>query len=103
MRKLVTLVALATALASPAFAQSYDPDIGSGNIAPAYGQTTGWNTGAAGAYALAVPGAAHARSAVPSAAQDPYVVTLGSKVLGRDPDPFIRSQLLRIRGGNHPG
>jgi hypothetical protein len=36
MMKLVTAVALAAMImASPAFAQSYDPDVGSGNIAPA--------------------------------------------------------------------
>ena len=32
--KLVAAVALATLIASPALAQSYDPDIGSGNIVP---------------------------------------------------------------------
>jgi len=41
MMKLITAVALAAMImASPAFAQSYDPDLGSGNIAPpppAYG------------------------------------------------------------------
>jgi hypothetical protein len=39
MMKLITAVALAAMImASPAFAQSYDPDLGSGNIAPAYGR-----------------------------------------------------------------
>jgi hypothetical protein len=32
MNKLVTAVALATLIASPALAQSYDPHLGSGNI-----------------------------------------------------------------------
>ena len=32
MKKLIAAVALAIAIASPAFAQSYDPDLGSGNI-----------------------------------------------------------------------
>lgn len=32
MKKLITVAALATVLASPALAQSYDPDLGSGNI-----------------------------------------------------------------------
>jgi hypothetical protein len=32
MKKLMTVAALATVLASPALAQSYDPDVGSGNI-----------------------------------------------------------------------
>jgi hypothetical protein len=32
MNKLIAAVALATVLASPAFAQSYNPDVGTGNI-----------------------------------------------------------------------
>lgn len=34
MKMLVAAVAFATLVASPAFAQSYDPDIGSGNVVP---------------------------------------------------------------------
>jgi len=34
MKKLIIATALAAAIASPAFAQSYDPSVGSGNIAP---------------------------------------------------------------------
>jgi hypothetical protein len=35
MKKLLAAIALAAlVVASPAFAQSYDPDLGSGNIAP---------------------------------------------------------------------
>ena len=34
MKTLLAIVALATVVASPAMAQSYDPSIGSGNIAP---------------------------------------------------------------------
>jgi hypothetical protein len=33
MKKLLSAVALATIIASPAFAQSFDPSVGSGNIA----------------------------------------------------------------------
>jgi len=33
MKKLMVTVALASIIASPAFAQSYDPDIGTGNVA----------------------------------------------------------------------
>jgi opacity protein-like surface antigen len=33
MKKLLAAVALATLIASPAFAQSFDPSVGSGNIA----------------------------------------------------------------------
>jgi hypothetical protein len=34
MKKLIIATALAATIASPAFAQSYDPSVGSGNIAP---------------------------------------------------------------------
>jgi len=34
MKMLVAAVAFATLVASPALAQSYEPDVGSGNIAP---------------------------------------------------------------------
>jgi hypothetical protein len=34
MTKLFTAMILATVIASPAFAQSFDPSVGSGNIAP---------------------------------------------------------------------
>ena len=34
MKMLIAAVALATLVASPALAQSYDPDVGSGNVAP---------------------------------------------------------------------
>lgn len=34
MKKLIAALALAMALASPALAQSYNPDVGSGNIVP---------------------------------------------------------------------
>ncbi|MBX9824080.1 MAG: hypothetical protein K2Y27_03700 [Xanthobacteraceae bacterium] len=34
MKKVLVMAALAASLASPALAQSWDPDVGSGNIAP---------------------------------------------------------------------
>jgi hypothetical protein len=34
MKKFLAIVALTTSLVSPALAQSWDPDVGSGNIAP---------------------------------------------------------------------
>jgi hypothetical protein len=50
MKKLIAAVALATVIAAPALAQSYDPSVGSGNIA---GQVTGDHPH--GAYAREVP------------------------------------------------
>jgi len=72
MNKMMLAAAvLATLVASPAFAQSYDPDVGSGNIvgaqtAPA--ATTPWaaDRGAQGAYARVAPRRTHVRTA-PSA------------------------------------
>jgi hypothetical protein len=110
MRKLVTVVALATALASPALAQSYTPEVGTGNIAPPpAGQIArGIPNGAAGAYALRayarVPAAgAYAPAVRPSATSDQHDVTQGGRTFGRDPDPFIRSQMLRLRGMGYAG
>ena len=34
MKKLLVIAALAASIATPALAQSWDPDVGSGNIAP---------------------------------------------------------------------
>ena len=52
MRKLITAAVFATIVASPAFAQSYDPDLGSGNIAPSD-------------YVQAAPRTAHRAIAIP--------------------------------------
>ena len=48
MRKLLSLATLASVIALPAFAQSFDPDVGTGNLVPPVA-----NMGAAGAYAQA--------------------------------------------------
>ena len=60
MKMLVAGAALATLVASPAFAQSYDPSLGTGNIVPNY-STTYTNSVAPhshGAFARVVPGGA---------------------------------------------
>jgi len=54
MSKIVAAVVLATVVASPAFAQSYDPSVGSGNIVQSANQSTKW-PGAVGAYAQERP------------------------------------------------
>jgi hypothetical protein len=48
MKKVLTLAAFATIISLPAFAQSFDPDAGTGNIAPPVAYM-----GSAGAYAQA--------------------------------------------------
>jgi hypothetical protein len=54
MRKLIVALALAMALASPAFAQSYNPDVGSGNIVP-YAGVQAPQSNADNAYAQVKP------------------------------------------------
>ena len=48
MKKVLSLATLASVIALPAFAQSFDPDLGTGNLVPPVA-----NMGAAGAYAQA--------------------------------------------------
>jgi hypothetical protein len=52
MKKVLTVAALATIISLPAFAQSFDPDAGTGNVAPpvAYGGSTGAYAQAPGLY-----------------------------------------------------
>jgi hypothetical protein len=93
MKKILAALAVATALGSPAAAQSYDPSVGSGNIAP---------------QASAPQLRLHNRFYVPHRAQEAYAqVPHAGRVapfVGRrgytDPDPSIRSQLYResLRG-----
>lgn len=47
MKKILTLATFASVIALPAFAQSFDPDLGTGNVPPVA------NMGAASAYAQA--------------------------------------------------
>jgi hypothetical protein len=104
MRKFLTAVALATVFASPALAQSYTPEVGSGNVVA--GVTSGFS-GAAALQARLPAASAYARVdrslTAPAALSDEYVVRDGAKVYGQDPDPFIRSQLRRLRGMGYPG
>jgi hypothetical protein len=90
--KKVILVAAALVMASPAFAQSYNPDIGSGNIAPDPAAPTVFQR-AEGAYARVVPGTSRGRAVIApttTAVHDEY-----GRVIGADPDPNIRLQLRR--------
>ena len=53
MKLLLTALALSTLVAAPAVAQSYDPDLGSGNIAPGFSSRGGVPRFRSGAYAAA--------------------------------------------------
>jgi hypothetical protein len=71
--KAILLVAgLALVTATPSLAQSYDPDVGSGNIVPSYGQTAQWGVaqGALNAYARN-----HGRAARQGTPYDAYAQT----------------------------
>jgi hypothetical protein len=82
MKRLIAAVALAAVVASPAFAQSYDPDLGTGNIdvSPAYAQTA--------------PRAAH-HSSHGAFARVNRGVVMPDGAVATDPDPNIRFQLNR--------
>jgi hypothetical protein len=82
MKNLAAGLILATLVASPVFAQSYDPDVGTGNIAPA-------------PYAAAVQGSdAFAQAPRSKVTRSDTVVDEGGHVQA-DPDLNIRSQLQR--------
>jgi hypothetical protein len=103
--KAILLVAgLAFATTTPSLAQSYDPDIGSGNIVPSYGQTAQWGVtyGARNAYARIAPRVArsgrnaYARRASGAAAFRSWnLYNKEDNVVDTDPDPNIRFQLHR--------
>jgi hypothetical protein len=93
-------VAVATLVASPAFAQSYDPDIGSGNIAPVPGDSyAGWGGYQSGYNAFAsVPHHGHGAFAQVPAGRHFGAPSAIYGLDGRaynDPDPNIRTQLRR--------
>jgi hypothetical protein len=95
--KTLFLAAAALALATPAFAQSYDPSVGSGNIAHAQASRPGVYMQVApqgydqGAFAQARPGTRAPRGVQRSfTVYDEY-----GHVIGADPDPNVRLQLRR--------
>jgi len=98
MKKLLATVALVTVLATPALAQAWDPDVGSGNIAPPpYGETEngasiyqndGFNARAE------APRAMH-RSHVKAHAKASKSVYFDGQKVGADPDVNVRAELRR--------
>jgi hypothetical protein len=97
--KTMLLAAAALFIAAPAFAQSYDPDLGSGNVAPAqaapvYQGAHGAYQGAQGAYARGPTGTRVPGARIPGASQAPNAVyDEHNKLIGADPDPNVRLQL----------
>ena len=102
MRKLLIAAAFAASIASPAFAQSYSPGFGTGNVInlPAL-KHGGFSAAAApnGAYAYAPEGSANRGprnvSAQALSPNDADTVYEGGEYVGRDPDPNVRLQLRR--------
>mgnify|MGYP006867813495 FL=1 len=102
MKKLISALALVTVLATPALAQAWDPDVGSGNIAPPpYGETESGasiyqNEGMNARAEAPRPAvrAHHAGKAKTSAKASSSVYFDGQKV-GADPDVSVRAELQR--------
>lgn len=79
MKKFLTIFVLLTAIATPAFAQSFDPDEGTGNSLPfAYATTT--DNGHA-AYAQAPKSSARAERNVPTESPTDMHGNLGGSVV----------------------
>jgi hypothetical protein len=89
MKTIIAALALATAIASPAFAQSYDPSVGSGNLTAQYNapaaQQLKLHNSVLGAYARVGNGAPVVGRSIQR--QDGF--------RAYDPDPNIRFQLNR--------
>jgi len=94
MKKLIMAAALATVLASPAFAQAYDPDVGSGNIAPNYSVEPG-NDADHAAFARVHPRVLRHRGDLDAFARVGGGVVTPDGAVARDPDPNIQFQLNR--------
>jgi len=92
--KTFVLAAAAVVLATPAFAQSYDPSVGSGNIAHAQASRPGVYMQVApqaydqGAFAQVRPGNTRRAPQSSFTVYDDY-----GHVIGADPDPNVRLQL----------
>jgi len=90
MKKILAATAVAMVIAAPAFAQSYDPDLGSGNISAQVAPSTSYR--GAGAFARVVPNQGGfvrgTRLQSPSTVYDGH-----GQVIGADPDPNVRLQL----------
>jgi len=96
MKKILVSAAFAVMLASPAFAQSYSPGYGTGNLVtlPAAGTTTAFSS-AGSAYASAPRTSERLRGVRAEAISpnDSDTVYVNGEYVGRDPDPNVRLEL----------
>jgi len=86
MKTILTAVAFATLIASPSFAQSYDPSVGSGNIAPQAQAST---------LQLKFHRGTRAQDAFASVPYGSRVIVESPRGGSTDPDANIRFQLNR--------
>lgn len=92
MKKLLLSAAVAAVLATPAFAQSYDPDFGTGNVNPPVASEQGQFGGSSYAYAPRTTRSMHARRTM----RGPHAVySYDGQYRGWDPDPNVRLELRR--------
>jgi hypothetical protein len=90
INRFLAAMAIATAIGSPALAQSYNPDVASGNVAPA---PTAYTGTISGADAFAQAPRAHVKHNRSELKSDTVTDEAGN--VEADPDLNIRSQLER--------
>lgn len=102
MKRFLVIAAFSAMLASPAFAQSYNPGFGTGNVIDQPALEHGGNfptDSAGGSYAYVPPRTsarhAHARAEESISPNDPDTVYEDGQYVGRDPDPNVRLQMRR--------
>ena len=93
MKKILVSAAFAVMLASPAFAQSYSPGYGTGNLVTL--PAAGTFSSAGSAYASAPRTSERLRGVRAEAISpnDPDTVYVNGEYIGRDPDPNVRLEL----------
>ena len=89
------IAAVVLALGSPAFAQSSDPALGSGNLTGASSAAPSLHMRADSAFARVVPSARSRRAAAPAYDAPNAAYDESGHAAATDPDPNIRFQLHR--------
>lgn len=98
MKKILVSAAFAVMLATPAFAQSYSPGYGTGNLVtlPAAGGGSPAAFSSAGSAYASAPRTSERLRGVRAEAispNDPDTVYVNGEYVGRDPDPNVRLEL----------
>lgn len=95
MKKLLMGTALVALLASPAFAQSYDPGMGTGNIVPPPGGVFAGSTVGSNSYGFTARTHSNRTRGFDAQAMAPAgdAVYADGRNAGADPDPNVRLEL----------